>query len=179
MPAPPQISIAHTADLDERTLGAARSLLYEVFDDMTEADWEHCLGGMHAVATLGGSVVGHASVVQRRIGYGGHPLRAGYVEGVGVRADCRGQGVGAALMAPLEEIIGRAYELGALAATDSAARFYAHRGWQRWHGPSYRLTPTGVARTPDEDDCIFVLPGRTPLDLSAELVADWRDDCAW
>jgi len=32
---------------------------------------------------------------------------------------------------------------------------------------------------PADDDCLFVLPGQAPLDLYADLIADWRDDCAW
>jgi aminoglycoside 2'-N-acetyltransferase I len=176
---PFQIRVAHTADLEAETLAAARALLFEVFDDMTEADWDHSLGGMHSLAVLDGQIVGHASIIQRRIGYQGRPLRAGYVEGVGVRSDCRGSGFGAALMAPLERIITAAYDLGALGASDEAATFYANRGWQRWRGRSYGLTLTGPTRTPEDDDCIFVLPARIPLDPSADLIADWRDDSAW
>jgi len=175
----PEIRVAHTADLADQTLAAARLLLFEVFDDMTEADWEHSLGGMHAIAFQGAELVGHASVVARRIGYQGRPLRAGYLEGVAVRVDCRGRGLGSALMSALERIVRRAYDLGALASTDEAADFYSRRGWLRWRGRSFGLTPTGVVRTEDDDGCIYVLTGAVPIDLSVDLVADWRDDCAW
>jgi aminoglycoside 2'-N-acetyltransferase I len=49
-----EIRVAHTADLDAPTLEQARSLLFEVFtgdDAMTDEDWEHCVGGMHALPT--------------------------------------------------------------------------------------------------------------------------------
>ena len=174
------ILLAHTADLAASDLQAGRALLYDVFDDMTEADWEHCLGGVHALARGdGGEVIGHASVVMRRLIHGGRALRAGYVEGVAVRADHRGRGLGAALMAPLERLIRDAYELGALGASDLAVSFYAHRGWQPWKGPTFALTPNGVLRTPDEDDGIFVLPGSAPLDLTGALTCDWRDGECW
>ena len=124
------ILLAHTGDLATSARLAARGLLYDVFDDMTEADWEHCLGGVHAIAREGDAVVGHASLVMRRLMHGGRALRTGYVEGVAVRADHRGRGLGAALMAPLERLIGDAYEVGALGASDLAVSFYAHRGWQ-------------------------------------------------
>jgi len=37
------VRLAHTGDLDQATLAAARDLLFAVFDDMTEDDWEHSL----------------------------------------------------------------------------------------------------------------------------------------
>ena len=53
----------------------------------TDDDWDHARGGLHAVAFDGSELVGHASVVQRRLLHDGKALRAGYVEGVAVRAD--------------------------------------------------------------------------------------------
>jgi aminoglycoside 2'-N-acetyltransferase I len=174
-----QLRTAHTADLDAATLEATRALLYDVFDDMTDDDWEHALGGMHALVWDGAELVGHASVIQRRLLHGGRALRTGYVEGVAVRADHRRRGHGSALMAALERVLRGAYDLGALGATDEAAEFYAARGWKRWRGPSSALTPTGIRRTEDDDGGIYVLPLTTPLDLSAELICDWRDGDVW
>jgi aminoglycoside 2'-N-acetyltransferase I len=51
---------------------------------MTDHDWEHALGGMHAIAWHGASIIGHASVVQRQLMQRGVAWRTGYVEGVGV-----------------------------------------------------------------------------------------------
>jgi aminoglycoside 2'-N-acetyltransferase I len=174
-----EIRTAHTADLDTATLTAARALLYDVFDDMTDQDWEHALGGMHALVWEGAELVGHASVIQRRLLYGGRALRTGYVEGVGVRADHRGQGYGTAMMAALERVVRGAYELGALGATDAAAAFYAARGWMLWQGPSSALTPAGVKRTEEDDGFIYVLPVELHLDLFSELTCDWRDGDPW
>ncbi len=61
------LRIAHTADLEAAERAAARALLYDVFDDMTEADWEHALGGIHALVHDGSDVVGHAALVMRRV----------------------------------------------------------------------------------------------------------------
>jgi len=108
-----EIHTAHTADLDAATLSAARALLYDVFDDMTDHDWEHALGGVHALVWEGAELIGHASVIQRRLLNGGRALRTGYVEGAGVRADRRGRGYGAAMMDALERVVRGAYELGA------------------------------------------------------------------
>ncbi|MGH3905805.1 MAG: GNAT family N-acetyltransferase [Pseudonocardiaceae bacterium] len=175
-----EVCTAHTADLDAATLEAARALLDDVVEgDMSDHDWEHALGGVHVLVWEGAELIGHASVVQRRLLHGGRALRTGYVEGVGVRADRRRRGHGTAMMAALERVVRGAYDLGALGATDEAADFYAARGWKLWQGPSSALTPTGIERTEEEDGCIYVLAVAVPLDLSGELTCDWRDGDVW
>ena len=174
-----EVRTAHTADLDTATLKAARALLDDVFDDMTDHDWEHALGGVHALVWEGAELVGHASVIQRRLLNGGRALRTGYVEGVAVRADRRGRGHGAAMMDVLERVVRGAYELGALGATDAAAPFYAARGWMPWQGPTSALTPDGIKRTEEDDGCIYVFSLEVPLDLFSELTCDWRDGALW
>jgi aminoglycoside 2'-N-acetyltransferase I len=175
------VRTAHTADLEPATLEAIRNLLDRVFgDEMTDRDWDHALGGIHALAYEDGELVGHASVIQRRLLHGGRALRAGYVEGVAVPADRRRQGHGTAMMRALEPVIGRAYDLGGLGATDEAAAFYTALGWQLWHGPSYSLTPDGIRRTADDDGAIYVLPLEgVPLDLTGAITCDWREGDVW
>jgi aminoglycoside 2'-N-acetyltransferase I len=174
------IQVAHTADVEPATLDAARDLLEAVFEgEFADSDWEHSLGGMHALAWAGDELVGHASLVQRRLVHGGRALRAGYVEGVGVRADRQRRGHGGALMDALERMIRSAYDLGALGASDDGEKLYEARGWQRWRGPTSAITPTGVIRTEAEDGFIFVLPGAAELDLAGELTCDWRDGDVW
>ncbi|MGB3439296.1 MAG: GNAT family N-acetyltransferase [Actinophytocola sp.] len=172
------VRLNHTADLDGATRTTVRALLDAAFDgDFSDEDWDHSLGGMHALAWSGGTLVGHAAVVQRRLLYRGRALRTGYVEGVAVLADHRRHGVGAAVMAPVEQVIRTAYELGALASSAMAMPFYESRGWQRWRGPTSVLTPDGVRRTGD-DGGIFVLPV-SALDLEDPLACDWRDGDVW
>jgi aminoglycoside 2'-N-acetyltransferase I len=173
------LCVAHTADLDPTAIDAARALCYDVFSDMTEADWEHALGGMHALVREGPALIGHASVIQRRLLHRGRALRAGYVEAVAVRADRQRQGHGAAMMAALERVLRGAYDLGALGASDEGALFYPARGWQLWRGPSSALTPDGLRRTPDDDGAIYVFELAVPLDLAGELTCDWRDGDLW
>lgn len=175
-----EVSTGHTADLAPTTLASARALLDRVFEgDMSDHDWEHALGGVHALAWEGGELIGHASVIQRRLLHGGRALRAGYVEGVGVLADRRRHGHGAALMKALDRVIRGAYDLGALGATDVGAAFYTALGWEVWRGPTSALTPTGIVRTKEEDGSIYVLTVAEPLNLEAELVCDWRDGDVW
>jgi aminoglycoside 2'-N-acetyltransferase I len=146
---------------------------------MTDADWEHALGGMHALAWEDGVLVGHAAVIQRRLWLGGRALRTGYVEGVGVRADRRRRGIGAALMEPLEHVIRGAYDLGALGTTEAGRGFYEARGWRLWQGPSSALTPRGIEPTPADDGGLYVLPVTVKLDLGSPITADWRDSDVW
>ncbi len=174
------LQVAHTASLNRLELNAARALVEGAFeDDVTEHDWEHALGGMHALVWDGDEPIGHASVIQRRLLHGGRALRAGYVEGVAVRSDRRRRGHGTAMMEALERVIRGAYDLGALGATDEAKPLYAGRGWRRWRGPTSALTPTGIVRTPAEDGSIYVLALEHPLDLDGELTCDWREGDVW
>jgi aminoglycoside 2'-N-acetyltransferase I len=175
-----EVRTAHTADLDAATLEAARRLLEAVFEgEFTEDDWEHALGGVHALVWDDGQLVGHGSVVQRRLLHGGRALRAGSVEGVGVLASRRRRGHGAAVMTALERVIRGAYDLGGLGSTDEAAAFYAARGWRQWRGPTWAMTPDGIVRTEDEDGGIHVLEVGVALDLSGALACDWRDGDVW
>ena len=174
------VRVAHTADLDAATLEAAHAMLIQAFaGDFCDDDWEHSLGGMHALAWDGGELVGHAALVQRRLLHAGRALRAGYVEGVGVRADRRGRGVGGAVMEPLERILRGAFDIGGLGATDDGVRLYERHGWQRWRGPTSALTPDGIVRTAEDDGYVYVLPLAVPLDLDGELTCDWRDGDVW
>lgn len=180
MAAVAELRTAHTADLGPAAREAARALLDEAFHgDVTEADWEHALGGVHALVWDGPALIGHGSVIQRRLLHQGRALRAGYVEAVAVRPDRQGEGHGAALMGALERVLRGAYDLGALGSSEEGAGFYAARGWQLWQGPSSALTPTGIRPTPDEDGCLYVFELAVPLDLSGELTCDWRDGDVW
>ncbi|WP_448623770.1 GNAT family N-acetyltransferase [Geodermatophilus sp. URMC 64] len=175
------VTVAHTSQLDPGTLDRAWRLVRDAFGPghFTAEDWDHALGGMHALAHDGEDVVAHGSVVLRRFLHGGRAWRVGYVEAVAVAADARRRGFGAAVMAALEEVVGRAYDFGALSATDDGALLYRSRGWQLWRGPASALTPTGIVRTPDEDGAVFVLPCSADLDPAAELTCDWRDGDLW
>ncbi len=174
------VRVAHTADLDLFELSAARALLEGAFEEeVTDHDWEHALGGMHALVWDGDELIGHASVIQRRLIHAGRALRTGYVEGVAVRADHRRRGHGASIMEALESVIRGGYELGALGATDDAKPLYESRGWLKWRGPLSALTPAGIVPTDDEDGSIYVLALDHPLDLDGELTCDWREGDVW
>jgi aminoglycoside 2'-N-acetyltransferase I len=165
----PSIRTATTADLSSE-LGAIRALLEAVFvDGFSEHDWQHALGGIHALAYEGPDLVGHGSVVERRLVHDGQALRTGYVEGMGVRRGHQRRGHGAAIMAALEREIRDRYELGALAATDEGMPLYERRGWIRWSGRT----------EPDGERAVFVLPLAVPVDPRGTLQADLREGDIW
>lgn len=176
-----ELLTARTAELDASTLDGARALLSEVLGTgMTGADWEHVLGGVHALLREDGVLIGHAAVVPRVFRHDGRQLRTGYVEGVAVRADRQGRGHGSVLMGSVAGLVHGAYELGALRSSDTAAEFYANRGWQQWRGLLSAATRHGGEQpTPDDEGGVFVLPGAAPLDLTGPLTCDWRSGDLW
>ncbi|HEY2553581.1 MAG TPA: GNAT family N-acetyltransferase [Streptosporangiaceae bacterium] len=175
----PELTIAHTADLDASTRSAIRALMDGAFGTVSDDTYQNVLGGMHALLTDDGELIGHASVVQRRMLHAGQTLRCGYIEGVAVRADQRRRGHGAVMMSALERLVRAGYQLGALGASEDGARLYASRGWQLWRGPLSALTPDGIRRTADVDGIIYVLPAGAALDLDGELTCDWRPGALW
>lgn len=174
------VRIAHTSALDHEALTTIRAFLADAFDgDFDDADWDHTLGGVHALVRGGDGLVAHGAVVQRRLLHGGRALRAGYVEGVAVRADRRRRGYGTAVMRALDDVIRAAYDVGGLSASEEPARLYRSLGWTRWRGRTFVLGPKGIERTADEDETTYVLRVSTELDLAGDLVCDWRDGDVW
>ena len=174
-----ELRTLHTADLDAAARSAIRALMDGAFGGVSDDTYENVLGGIHTLVLDDGELIGHASVVQRRMLHGGLALRTGYIEGVAVRADRRRRGHGEAMMDVLERYVRSGYQLGALGASADGARLYASRGWRQWRGPISAMTPDGVRRTPDKDGAVYVLPVSVPLDLSGELTCDWRPASVW
>jgi aminoglycoside 2'-N-acetyltransferase I len=176
--------LVHTSDLDDETREDARRMVIEAFGGVfTDTDWEHALGGMHAVICRHGALIAHGAVVQRRLIHRGTALRCGYVEAVAVREDWRGQGLAMAIMDGVEQVIRGAYQLGGLSSSDDGRHLYASRGWLPWTGTSSVLAPTGLASTPDDTPTLFVLPVDLPdgleLDVTDEITCDWRPGDVW
>jgi len=175
-----RLVVAHTGQLSPADLTACRTLFDNVFGPgPTDQDWDHSLGGMHALVWDGDELVGEGSLVQRRLLHGGRALRAGCVEGVAVRPDRRREGHGATVMEALEELARNAYEVGMLSATEAGGALYSARGWHPFRGTTSALTPEGVVRTPDEDDGVFLLLCSASIDLDGALTCDWRDGDVW
>lgn len=169
---------AHTYQLSSLELAEIRALMDDAFDgDFGDEDWDHSLGGIHALVRDGQGIAAHGSVIMRRVLHGGRSHRIGYIEALAVRADRRRQGLGSLVMAELEQVVDGAYEFGALSASDDGALLYRARGWQLWQGRVEALGPDGVVHLPDEEDSVFLRPaaGRALPQPSAALLFDWRD----
>ncbi|MCG7597531.1 GNAT family N-acetyltransferase [Mycobacterium sp. PSTR-4-N] len=174
--------LVHTSDLDDDSRADARRMLTDAYGgEFSDTDWEHALGGMHALICQRGAIIGHAAVVQRRLFCRDTALRCGYVEAVAVREDHRGQGLAHALMEAAEQVIRGGYALGALSTSDLGRPLYSSRGWVPWPGTTSVLTPTGLMRTPDDDGTVFVLPVSSAVDLdtAVDIACDWRDGDVW
>ena len=179
----PAIRLVATAALSDREVAAIRSLLWRAFeadgDGFGDADWEHALGGVHAIAPLVGRIVGHASVVERLLVADGHALRTGYVEGVATDPALGRHGIGSAVMPALATHIDRTFQFGALST--GRPSFYERLGWRRWSGPTSVRTPAGDERTPDDDGGILYRPTPTTpsLDAAAAISCEWRAGDVW
>ncbi|GBE63639.1 aminoglycoside 2'-N-acetyltransferase [Mycobacterium sp. MFM001] len=172
--------LVHTADLDGETRQRAHHMVSAAFaGEFSDTDWDHALGGMHALIWHHGAIIAHGAVVQRRLIYRGTSLRCGYIEAVAVAEEWRGQGLAIAILDACEQVIRGGYPLGALSSSDRGRRLYTVRGWLPWAGPLSVLAPSGPTRTPDDDGSVFVFPVGISLDTSAELMCDWRDGDVW
>jgi aminoglycoside 2'-N-acetyltransferase I len=148
-------------------------------DRFAYEDWDHSVGGLHFVLDLEGSIVAHASVVQRELHVDGRPFRTGYVEAVATAPDRQGAGLGTLVMTDVTAYIKETFELGALGT--GRHHFYERLGWQTWTGPAFVRDGDGLRRTPDEEGYILVLATASSprLDLAASISCDWRPGDVW
>jgi aminoglycoside 2'-N-acetyltransferase I len=178
-----EVSIAEPGELSAAKLHAAETLVRSAFGSSFRShDWLHAVTGVHVVLTDDQSLVAFAAVVPRTLHHNGRSLDTGYVEGVSVRADQQGRGLGSAVMDQAETIIRARHQFGALNAVESAAGFYASRGWHPWTGHTQAASPAGLIDTYDDADRIYILnpiEQFQPLDASTALVCDWRTGDLW
>ncbi len=179
----PALRRVHTADLSRASRSQIRVLCDVVFDgDFSDDDWDHALGGIHVLCHRDDTLIGHAAVVQRQLLVDDRPFRVGYVEAVAVSSDAQRQGIGARLMATIEDIVDAAYDFGALGASEAGLRLYRTRGWQTWNGPLSVLGPAGRSPTPDDEGGVMVygeVIGDGSVDLEDSLTADTRRGDPW
>jgi aminoglycoside 2'-N-acetyltransferase I len=174
------VRVLSTAEVPAAELAASRRLMDAAFDDFTDDDWRHALGGWHAVISRADAVVAHAAVVPRLIVVGGRDFHAGYVEAVAVRPDLQGTGLGSRVMVAVNDVVRARFDLGVLSTGEW--HFYERLGWERWQGPAFvRGRDRVLTRAEDEDDGVMVLrvTASATLDLAAPIACDERDGDSW
>jgi aminoglycoside 2'-N-acetyltransferase I len=178
-----EVLIAEPGELSEAQLDTAETLVRSAFGPSFRShDWLHAVEGVHVALTDGNALLAFAAVVARTLRHNDIALDTGYVEGVAVRADQQGRGLGRVVMDHAETIIRTRHQLGALNAVETAADFYAARGWQRWTGPTQAVGPAGVFDTYDAADRIYLLRPTSPaqpLGTGTALICDWRPGDLW
>ncbi len=171
----------HSAELGPSEIEVLRALFAAAWPagDFDETDWQHTVGGIHLLAVDDDEIRSHAAVVERDIEASGHLLDTGYVEGVATWPEHEHRGYGTAVMEAAAEVIRERYELGGLGT--GIAGFYERLGWERWRGRTFVREGEDVVPTPDDDGAILILrtPRTPPLDLTAEIVCDWRIGDVW
>lgn len=140
------LRIAHTADLGAETLAAGRALLYDVFDDMTDDDWEHSLGGMHALVFEGYLGAGIGNLINlfnpERVVLGGWAgLALGAVSLSAIRTSAQAQ----AQAQPYGQVSIELSDLGPDAAAFGAATLPLAALLNRGEDPRQKLRRTGAA----------------------------------
>ena len=160
-----------TMELTTAEIVEIRRLLDAAFGDdeeerFTEADWDHSVGGVHFVLDDDGSIVSHASVVERELHIAGQPFRTGYVEAVAKQAGPPGRGVRDDRHARRHGV--RARDVRARRVGHRRAALLRATGLNDWAGPSNVRTNDGERRTLDEDGYIMVL--LTPRSATVDRV---------
>ncbi len=131
-----KVELLTTGDVPAVLLREIRALLLHAFDGgFSEDDWEHALGGWHAIVTEGGQPIAHAAVTPRMMQIGGRTFRCGYVEAVGTDPLARRSGNGSRAVKAVMEVIRQEFEVGVLSTSRRA--FYERLSWERWQGPTF------------------------------------------
>ena len=173
-------------ELTEGDTSRIRELLWAAFAEdehggFTEDDWIHAIGGTHFLAVdTDGTIVSHASVVERAIEVDGVPIHTGYVEAVATDPSRQRRGHGTAMMREVNHHVDVGFELGMLGT--GSQPFYERLGWRTWQGPSSVRTPRGEERTPEEDGYLMYLRTRsTPATLNdtSPISCEWRAGDVW
>jgi aminoglycoside 2'-N-acetyltransferase I len=177
--------MAHTLVLDvspaSQLARPQRAEIIELCSIAYEEDFsrvfDELVNSVHVRARVNGELVSHAAWVTRWLQpNGGRPLRTAYVEAVATSPPHQRNGYATAVMRELQACV-EDWELGALSPFDVA--YYERFGWEVWRGPLAIRTEGGLLPTPDETVMILRLARTPPLDLDAQLTAEWRIGELW
>lgn len=141
-------------------LSAIKNLLSDAYEgDFSEEDWLHSFGGVRFLGTLNNEIVAHGAVVPREVLINEKMTTIGYLEAIAVATNHQGQGVGRQLLSSISDFCLSEYQISML-STDEFG-FYENFGWKQFKGKSGVLLGTEVILTPDEDEGLMYLFGKT------------------
>ena len=144
-----ELRTARTADLSDGSAAAIRELLDGAFGKVSEDTYQNVLGGVHALLVEDGELIGHASVVQRRMLHGGRALRTGYIEGVAVRAGGSG-GAGRSRRSPRMASVARRTRRARSTCCGCLCQLTCPGSWSATGGPGpCGRTRRGGRKTPE------------------------------
>lgn len=110
-----EVDVVTSGDLSPMQMDRIQQLLADAFHQgFSDDDWDHALGGWHAIVTVDGTVVSHAAVVRRQLEVGTRRVTAGYVEAVATAPAAQGLGHGSRAVRALDDVLRREFEMGAL-----------------------------------------------------------------
>lgn len=125
-----EVDVVASGDLSGVELDLLRQLLEDAFDhEFSDDDWDHALGGWHAIDSSERAPVAHAAVVGRQLEVGTRRLTVGCVEAVATAPGAQGLGHGSRALKAVMDLIGCQFEMGALST--GRQRFYGRLGWER------------------------------------------------
>ena len=162
-----------TSEMDDRMRSHVVRLCVEAH---AEPDFENLFSylpdnGLHVLASIDDTLVGHAVITTRWLQAGAKPrLRTAYVDAVATSPQHQGLGIGTTLMARLAmEATG--WDIACLETERQS--FYEHLGWEEWQGPLAGRTDAGLIPTPDQTGIMVLrLPDTPPLDLQELLTIE-------
>lgn len=139
---------------------AIKLMLNEAYeDDFSEEDWVHTFGGARFLGMISGEIVAHGAIVPRKISINHELVVVGYLEGVAVSSNHQRQGVGRQLLSSITDFCRSEYQISML-STDEFD-FYGSLGWKRFTGMSGVLIDGVAILTPDEDEGLMYLIGKS------------------
>ncbi len=177
------LRVAETTELSRDEQAALRAMFDVAWGGedggFSDDDWASAIGGTHFLLEIDGTIVSHASVVERVLETGGRELRTGYVEAVATRPEHQRLGYATQVMQAVGSFIDEWYELAALGT--GLLSFYERFGWEVWRGPTSVRTERGEIATPDEDGLVMIrrTPATPEIDLDAGISCDWRPGDVW
>lgn len=168
-----EVDVVSSGGLSVVQVDCIQQLLADAFhDDFSDDDWDHALGGWHAIGTVDGTVVSHAAVVRRQLEVGDRRVTVGYVEAVATAPTAQGLGHGSQAVRAVMDVLRREFEMGALST--GRHPFYERLGWERWQGPTFVFVDGRRTRTAEEDDGVMVLRFGPSAKISLESpIACW------